>query len=80
MVFCRWIGSSYTYHIPPIQGKEQVCIFYLVNLNFLNVHILEVSIETIFEVQTQWDHAQIPCQNAKINMFDASLTTSMLNT
>jgi hypothetical protein len=71
-----WLHLSYT----PVRGKEQVCIFGLINSKFKNVHILEVYIETIFEVQTQWDHAQIPCQNAKINMFDASLSTNMLNT
>jgi hypothetical protein len=27
------------------------------------------SIETKFERETQWDHAQISCQNAKIKVF-----------
>jgi hypothetical protein len=35
------------------------------------------SIETIYKGQTQWDHAQISFQNAKIKMFDLSLRTSM---
>jgi hypothetical protein len=41
-----------------------------------NVHVLKIFLK-ISRAKQNWDHAQIPCQNAKIKKFDSSLNTNM---
>ncbi len=41
-----------------------------------NVHVLKI-LKQFSRAKQNWDHAQIPCQNAKIKKFDPSLNTNM---
>jgi hypothetical protein len=69
VVSSRWVGFNNPLAYTPLWGIKMYVLFFL-----------KKKIPTLLKYrkgQTHWDHAQIPCQDVTIKMFNSSLSKNM---